>query len=100
MTNTRITNENIHTRIAGRGGRKIGFRSHVDSDCIGPATRFTNPLDRRFTGFDPKFSDKHPGAGSGKGFSDALTDAGPGTRHQSGLAVETNHWRRWGSITQ
>jgi hypothetical protein len=33
-----------------------------------------------------------PGTGSGKGFSDALTDAGSGTRHQSSLTIETNHW--------
>jgi hypothetical protein len=40
----------------------------------------------------PEFSDDHPGTGSGKSFSDALTDAGSGTRHQSSLTIETNHW--------
>jgi len=95
MTNAGIAHENIHPGIARGCGCQVGFRSHVESNGIGSSTRFTNPLDGRLTRFDPKFSNKHPGTGTGKGFSDALTDAGSGTRHQSCLAIETNHERPW-----
>jgi hypothetical protein len=40
-----------------------------------------DPQHSGFTGLGPEFSDDHPGTGSGKGFSDALTDARSGTRH-------------------
>jgi hypothetical protein len=43
-------------------------------------------------GLSSEFRNEHSGTGSGKGFSNALTDAGSGTRHQSSLTIETNHW--------
>jgi hypothetical protein len=50
-------------------------------------------LHSQLAGLSSEFRNEHPGTGSGKGFSNALTDAGSGTRHQSGLAIETNHRR-------